>query len=444
MKPINITLLSGILLVLILSACKTGPVNLFKTASPYELYQRKLTTAGLDKTAMGKAWIDAGQESVAKPLQIKIPYKEEGYFPAERVAATAFRFDVIRGQQLNIRLTKTPAADFMVYMDLWTYREGNTPKLIASADTLNASITVDVDDNAEYLLRLQPELLKSGSYTLEIVTGPSLAFPVKTTGRKRIESLFGVGRDANTRRHEGIDIFGPKHTPVVASADGVVTRVGENNLGGLVVFMRPNDKNYTLYYAHLDKQLAVQGQEVKTGDTLGLMGNTGNARTTPPHLHFGIYTGAGAIDPLPFVNPDVAAPKPVAVATSNINATVRSNTKTELRDRPDSKGLSLRTISPSTVMLVEAAADSWYKAKLPDGTSGYISGKAVNPVKTSIRSIKLQPEQLALYDEPLTDAPIKKTLDSGSTVNMLGQFDSFLLVKDGDAETGWVRSSTNR
>jgi murein DD-endopeptidase MepM/ murein hydrolase activator NlpD/SH3-like domain-containing protein len=440
MKRINVILSCCLLLTMILGACKTGPVNLFKTASPYELYQRKLSSAGLDKTAMGKAWIDAGQNSIAKALRIQVPYKEQGYFPAERVAATAFRFDVVRGQRLNIRLEKTPAADFMVYMDLWAFREGNSPKAIASADTLNASITVDVDENAEYLLRLQPELLKSGAYTLEIVSGPSLSFPVKTSGRKRIESLFGVGRDANTRRHEGIDIFGPKLTPVVASADGVVTRVGENNLGGLVVMMRPNGKNYTLYYAHLDKQLAVEGQQVKTGDTLGLMGNTGNARTTPPHLHFGIYTGGGAIDPLPFVNTDVATPKAITAATTNINATLRSSSKVSLRESPDSKALTLKTLEPSTIMLVEAATSSWYKATLPDGTTGYLPGKGLNQVNTGIRSIELKTSQLALYDAPLTAAPVKKTLDTGSRVNLLGKYEDFLLVKDREDETGWVRA----
>lgn len=440
MKRINVILSCCLLLTMILGACKTGPVNLFKTASPYELYQRKLSSAGLDKTAMGKAWIDAGQNSIAKALRIQVSYKEQGYFPAERVAATAFRFDVVRGQRLNIRLEKTPAADFMVYMDLWAFREGNSPKAIASADTLNASITVDVDENAEYLLRLQPELLKSGAYTLEIVSGPSLSFPVKTSGRKRIESLFGVGRDANTRRHEGIDIFGPKLTPVVASADGVVTRVGENNLGGLVVMMRPNDKNYTLYYAHLDKQLAVEGQQVKTGDTLGLMGNTGNARTTPPHLHFGIYTGGGAIDPLPFVNTDVATPKAITAATTNINATLRNSSKVSLRESPDSKALTLKTLEPSTIMLVEAATSSWYKATLPDGTTGYLPGKGLNQVNTGIRSIELKTSQLALYDAPLTAAPVKKTLDTGSRVNLLGKYEDFLLVKDREDETGWVRA----
>lgn len=440
MKRVNISLAPFLMLTMLLNACKTGPVNLFKTASPYELYQRKLSTAGLDKTAMGVAWVNAGKQSITKAVSIKIPYKEQGYFPAERVPAAAFRFSGIRGQKLSIQLDKTPATGFMVYMDVWQIRSDNSTQLIASADTLSTTLNLDIDENAEYLLRLQPELLKSGSYNLEITSGPSLSFPVKTSGRKRIESLYGVGRDANTRKHEGIDIFGARLTPVIASADGVVTRVGENNLGGLVVMMRPRDKNYMLYYAHLDKQLAIQGQEVKTGDTLGLMGNTGNARTTAPHLHFGIYTGNGAIDPLPFVNQEIEKPRAITAATTNLNATLRSIGKTSLKQGPEGSALTLKSLDPSTIVHVEAAATAWYKATLPDGTCGYLPARELRPVKMPLRSIRLKPDQLALYDQPSTSAAIKKTLDSGSTVNLLGTFDKFLLIKDVKEETGWISS----
>ena len=82
-----------------------------------------------------------------------------------------------------------------------------------------------------------------------------------------------------------------------------------NNLGGKVVFMRPSGKNLSLYYAHLDSQIVETGQRVTTGQVLGLVGNTGNARTTPAHLHFGIAGGKGWVNPLPYVknSPKVAA-----------------------------------------------------------------------------------------------------------------------------------------
>jgi Membrane proteins related to metalloendopeptidases len=50
------------------------------------------------------------------------------------------------------------------------------------------------------------------------------------------------------------------------------------------------------------------GAHVETGDILGFVGNTGNARTTPPHLHFGIYTGSGPVNPAPFLGPPPRLP----------------------------------------------------------------------------------------------------------------------------------------
>ena len=94
----------------------------------------------------------------------------------------------------------------------------------------------------------------------------------------------------------GVDIQAKFRTPVVAVADGRVNTVTENNLGGKVIFMRPSGKQYNLYYAHLDSQMVESGQSVKQGDILGLIGNTGNARNTVPHLHFGVYTFNGPVD----------------------------------------------------------------------------------------------------------------------------------------------------
>jgi murein DD-endopeptidase MepM/ murein hydrolase activator NlpD len=325
-------------------------------------------------------------------------------------------------------------------MDVWEILDDQTTKLIASADTLDSSLSIDVDENRSYLLRLQPELLRSGSYTLEISTGPSLSFPVKTTGSKpRIESFFGDGRDANTRRHEGIDIFDAFHTPVIASANGTVTRVDENKLGGLVVMMRPEGKNYTLYYAHLDKQIAKEGQQVVVGDTLGLMGKTGNAATTPPHLHFGIYTGSGAVDPLPFVNPVLKAPAAILSSTEYLNATLRSKeTNLYERDEPGSKPLA--SLAAATILHIEAAASTWYKATLPNGKIGYVHSKDVLPVKTALKKLHLSSDQLLMYDQPSTLAAVKKALPKGSDVDLLGGFDNYFLVQDDGNDIGWVKA----
>jgi murein DD-endopeptidase MepM/ murein hydrolase activator NlpD len=78
--------------------------------------------------------------------------------------------------------------------------------------------------------------------------------------------------------------------------------VTTNRLGGNVVWVWDAERGQALYYAHLDRQDVSAGSRVHAGDVLGRVGNTGNARTTPPHLHFGIYRPIeGAIDPLPFI-----------------------------------------------------------------------------------------------------------------------------------------------
>src|SRR5690606_11184843 len=119
------------------------------------------------------------------------------------------------------------------------------------------------------------------------------------------------------RSHEGVDVFAPRGTPVVAVVPGVV-RSGNNNLGGKVIWLSQPGKGRSFYYAHLDSQ-SVNAGIVKPGDTLGWVGNTGNAVYTAPHLHFGIYYfGGGAVDPFPFINDARADAKTVTADTSLI------------------------------------------------------------------------------------------------------------------------------
>ena len=133
----------------------------------------------------------------------------------------------------------------------------------------------------------------------------TLEVPVRGVKRPSLHSSFGEPRSGH-RKHAGIDIFAHRGTPVVAAAEGVVVRIGTTDrLGGNTVWVA--GKPSTLYYyAHLDhfaSGLHV-GDHVARGDTLGFVGNTGNARTTPPHLHFGMYPLARAlwpIDPTPLL-----------------------------------------------------------------------------------------------------------------------------------------------
>ncbi len=141
-------------------------------------------------------------------------------------------------------------------------------------------------------------------------------FPV--AGPTSFISSFGFCRDGCSRSHQGNDLFARAGTPVVAVEDGWVEKVGTNRLGGLTVWTRGRS-GYRYYYAHLrDWAPLVPGQEIAAGTVIGTVGNTGNAITTPPHLHFEIHPGSSAaIDPYPILirAPRVTlTPEQVAIA----------------------------------------------------------------------------------------------------------------------------------
>jgi peptidoglycan LD-endopeptidase LytH len=190
-----------------------------------------------------------------------------------------------------------PAAVFVELFDTT-----DPAKPVATAQKDEPRLEHEVEKDGDYILRIQPELLRGGPLRIGQRTTAALAFPVKGRTAAAVKSTFGVPRDGGRRDHHGIDIFAPRDTPVLAAADGIVTWVGVNNLGGNVVWVWDPARGQNHYYAHLSKQAVSTGQRVSAGDVVGFVGNTGNARSTPPHLHFGIYgRGEGPIDPLPFV-----------------------------------------------------------------------------------------------------------------------------------------------
>jgi murein DD-endopeptidase MepM/ murein hydrolase activator NlpD len=119
------------------------------------------------------------------------------------------------------------------------------------------------------------------------LTPGGYVFPVY--GAVSFTNTFGAAR-ADTGWHHGEDIFGPLGAPILAVADGTVFSVGWNDLGGNRLWLRDQSGN-EFYYAHLSafSPLARNGRQVRAGDVLGFMGNTGDAEGTPVHLHFEIH-----------------------------------------------------------------------------------------------------------------------------------------------------------
>lgn len=116
----------------------------------------------------------------------------------------------------------------------------------------------------------------------------------------RISSTFGprrVGRRRH-RMHKGIDIAAPVGTPIMAPADGTVAFVGRKGAYGLTVVIEHQGELSTLY-AHNSKILVEEGDQVKRGQEISRVGNTG--RSTGPHLHYEVRINEEPVDPTEFI-----------------------------------------------------------------------------------------------------------------------------------------------
>ena len=139
--------------------------------------------------------------------------------------------------------------------------------------------------------------------------------PVQGVAAADIAATFGALRSGD-RSHDGVDIFATRGTPVLSATRGVVLSVRESGIAGRQVWViGPARERH--FYAHLDDWAPGlrRGDVLRVGEGLGTVGDTGNARNTPTHLHYGIYGAAGAVDPLPRLRAG-SAPMPVSAATA--------------------------------------------------------------------------------------------------------------------------------
>lgn len=125
------------------------------------------------------------------------------------------------------------------------------------------------------------------------------SLPSPLPGRHLTDTWGGARSEGRT--HEGIDIFAKRNTPIQATTHGIITRVGDDRLGGRVIFIvGPGGAGH--YYAHLEDYANIKvNDRVEAGDTIGYVGDSGNAKGTPPHVHYGIYINGSAVNPYPLL-----------------------------------------------------------------------------------------------------------------------------------------------
>jgi murein DD-endopeptidase MepM/ murein hydrolase activator NlpD len=224
----------------------------------------------------------------------------------EKVNALAMRVgqmdaSVIRLDALGKRLTR------MANMDDGEFDFGNPPALgggESGADGQPAQIpdlTAMVDDlqtqlsDREQQLGVLENLILSRELNKQVYPGGR---PVQ---EGFISSYFGRRADPFTGYsavHKGLDFAGPEGTKVTAVAAGLVTWAGERSGYGQMVEIN-HGNGLATRYGHNEKILVKQGDMVRKGQELALMGSTG--RSTGPHLHFEVLKNGAQVDPLRFI-----------------------------------------------------------------------------------------------------------------------------------------------
>lgn len=213
----------------------------------------------------------------------------------------------------------------------------------------------------------------------------------------RLTSKFGwrdIGRGKEW--HQGVDLAGATaglKVLVYASADGVVKRAGVLSTYGnrVLITHTIGGKTYETNYAHLDKITVKEGQRVKQGEQIGIMGNTGGSFGV--HLHFEIHNGlyaAGqpnAVDPMKYITLESFSPvedktKPQqAQKEGELTMSQYEELKKEIADLQKQLAKKLDKVEIREVLKVHAADWEWMKANgITDGSNpqNYVTREQVS------------------------------------------------------------------
>ncbi|HSP11667.1 MAG TPA: peptidoglycan DD-metalloendopeptidase family protein [Salegentibacter sp.] len=377
MLQIKILLIS---LALLTTACSqiNKASDLISNPNAKERYQRNFNISdelfGLWQTRVDLALMDS--------VNIELPYSETGKFSPRSFQIYSYEMELKPGEILTFEAETNSVKD-LVFIELYHEKGDSVARFekIETADFQKKKFSFEPEEVGNYKLVIQPEIEANTSFSFKIEKKPAYIFPVLAGMNNSIQSYWGATRDGGARSHEGIDIFAKRGTPVVAATDGRITYSGEKGLGGKQVWLRDNKRKQSLYYAHLDSIHPISGK-VEMGDTLGYVGNTGNARTTPPHLHFGIYKSYhGAIDPLNFVFQIPNLEVENIVEDIHPNQLLITSAQANLRNRPGTRNSEiLETLAANDTLNFLGKTKDWYHVRTFEDRALFIHQSLVSPI----------------------------------------------------------------
>ena len=434
------------LLLVLLVTCQPEKVpEPYQPTHAHDAYRHSLVTANLAETALGRGWVEASKDALNAPIPIATPFEEVFYVDPARAFAVGYRFDAMKGQRIEVDVDVQGLEAGRLFIDLFRVR-GLSPEewvRVASADMDENRLEFEPRRDNQYVLRLQSELLRGGQCRFTIRNVAALEFPVDGYDSRAIGSRFGAPRDGGRRRHHGVDIFAPRHTPVVAASRAYVVYAGDDPTGGRVIWLKDIKRSLHIYYAHLQKQDVKRYTWVEPGQVIGSVGNTGNARTTPPHLHFGTYEiGYGPIDPLSYITkPKGELPSLTAdIAPLGHWMRVRGSAL-NVNNSYDPQSDRIAALDLHSPVKVLAASGNRYRVLLPDRSSGCVFADRVESLNETLE--RHSPSfSHAIKDAPRADAATIESVDAGEEFAVLARHEEFWLVKTQQGSMGWIEVST--
>lgn len=209
---------------------------------------------------------------------------------------------IIRLDALGRRLTE------MADIDDGEFDFDNDPALGGPEEPMSAGETVAIPEVLEAMETLGSQL-KNRESQLDVLEGVLMNQNLKErvypqgrpVGAGWISSYFGKRTDPFTGKaanHTGIDFAGTNGAEIIAVADGVVTWSADRYGYGIMVEIN-HGNGYATRYAHNSKNLVDVGEEVKKGQLVALMGETG--RATGPNLHFEVLKNGSRVNPVKFI-----------------------------------------------------------------------------------------------------------------------------------------------
>lgn len=371
------------LLILLISLSGCSHLNrakdLVTNPTAKERYQRDFNIS----SDLFQIWEEQAQLALNDSVQIELPYFQTGRFRPKAFQVYSYNIRLNPGERLEVAV-EADSASSLVFIDLFLQEKDTMTayQRITGTGYEKRSLRNEIKEPGLYKIIIQPEINANTTFSIKMKKSSVYEFPVAGGINKNIKSFWGASRDGGRRSHEGIDIFAPRGTPVIAATNGRITSSGERGLGGKQVWLRDTERGQSLYYAHLDSIAPLGNSRVKKGDTIGYVGNTGNARTTAPHLHFGIYKGySGAIDPLSFIYQIDEPNFDHAAIDAPVQERLVTKATSNLRDQPTTKNSRIiGNLTAQDTLQMLGKANDWFHIRTAQNQAAFIHESLVSPI----------------------------------------------------------------